>query len=273
MLAGAMILAAAPCHAETAVETPSLSGFNEAATAAAAVSTSGYIEGGIGHAHLSDGNSTWNDQYLRGHAQVNDTNGFDGEVSHQSHFGDRGTYVGLGYGHVFDDRWHGSINAGTSDGGFFLPRLRLDAFLYHKWLERKSLVTNIGLGYNRAKDDHFDRSLSFGAAWYFDAPWIAEGGVRLNQSNPGQVTANRVFAALTWGRDRHHYLTLRHETGREAYQLIGPVAVLSDFDSRETSVVWRQWIATNVGFNLRVAHYANPSYRRSGLEAGLFLNF
>lgn len=244
-----------------------------AAEEAPMMALSGFVEAGIGHAELTNGNGQWNDYYARAHVDVNQTLKLAGEISSQEHFGDRGTYLAGGFTHVFDDRWHATVAAGTSDGGFFLPRLRTDGFLYYKWFERKKLVTSVGLSYYRAKDEHSDQALTLGGAYYFDVPWIAEAGARLNKSYPGGVRADRGFAAITWGQAKKTYVTLRYEAGREAYQLVGSGSTLSDFSSREWSAVWRQWLGKGIGFNLRAAHYENPTYRRSGLEFGLFLDF
>ena len=62
---------------------------------------------------------------------------------------------------------------------------RVDATLYRKFLPGRNLVGSVGVGYYNAPDGHTDRSLSLGAAYYFEAPWIVEGGVRLNTQQPG----------------------------------------------------------------------------------------
>ena len=48
---------------------------------------------------------------------------------------------------------------------------------------------------------------------------------------------------------------------------------MSDFSSRETTLTWREWFSPKSGFNLTAAHYANPSYQRSGVTLGLFYEF
>jgi YaiO family outer membrane protein len=233
----------------------------------------GTIEGVAGHSDLNSGLKNWNDQYIRGNFQLNPSDLVSGEISHQSHFNDSGTFVGATYQRTFNEDWYGSIGMGTSDGGFFLPRLRVDLMGYKKWLEKKSLVTNLGFTYYRAKSLYSDRTLILGAAYYFDLPFILEAGARLNQSNPGAINSRRGFVALTYGQNKRHYFTVRHEQGNEAYQLLGAGASISDFRSRESSVAWRQWLTRDVGFLVKAVEYHNPSYSRSGLEAGLFVDF
>ncbi len=234
---------------------------------------SGYAEAGLARADLSANLSSWSDAYVKGHAQLSPRDGVFGEVSSQRHFGDRGTFVGAGWTHVFDEAVYGSLSLGTSEGGFFLPRLRVDGALFYKWLERRNLVTGATLGYYRAKDVHHDESLLLNAVYYFEGPWIVEGGVRVNWSHPGSVTASRAYAAVTYGRNKERYLVLRHESGREAYQLVAAATAVADFTSSETTITWREWLGKNTGLNLSAAWYDNPTYQRTGLAAGIFHDF
>lgn len=234
---------------------------------------SGWVELGLGHADLTSSLASWNDAYIKGYVQLTPTNSIQGEISNQRHFDDQGTFVGASWNHVFNDDWYGSLGVGSSDGGFFLPEVRVDAALYRKWLPQRKLVTGAIMGYYRAKDVHSDHSLVLNAVYYFDGAWIAEGGVRINQSNPGDVTTARGFAAITWGHNKDRYVVLRHDTGREGYQLISSGTVVSDFSSRETTLTWREWLSPKSGFNLTAAHYSNPSYQRSGVTLGLFYEF
>ena len=234
---------------------------------------SGWAELGLAYADLSNFQSSWKDAYLKGHVQLTPTDGIQGEISNQRHFDDRGTFFGASWNHVFNDDWYGSLAVGSSNGGFFLPEFRVDATLYRKWLPQRQLVTGATLGYYRAKDVHYDNSLVLNAVYYFDGPWIAEGGVRLNESNPGNVTTARGFAAITWGRDKERYIVLRHDSGREGYQLIAAGTAVTDFSSRETTLTWREWLSPKGGINLSATHYASPNYRRSGISIGLFHDF
>lgn len=236
-------------------------------------SVTGFIETSYSHAFLTQKNSDWNDEYLRGNIQLAPGRNINAEISHQDHFDDDGTFFGLGYTHVFNSSWYGFLGAGTSSGGFFLPRYRVDALLYRKWLDKKNLVTSAGFTYFDAKSVYTDRTLLLGCMYYFDAPWILEVGGRLNESNPGHVRSNRGFIALTQGKQKQHYVTARYEVGQEAYQLVGNEALISNFSSYEASINWRQWVGARYGLLLRGTHYENPSYSRTSIEAGAFIDF
>ena len=233
----------------------------------------GMLEAGGGHAALSGAYGDWDDQYLRGNLRLDDGPLLSGELSQQRHFGERGTFAGVGVSHDFDPQWFGMLSAGGSSGGSFLPRLRLDGTLARKWLAQGQLVTSVGAGYFQSRVGYTDRSLSLGASYYFAAPWLLEGGLRLNRSSRGQVDSRRAFAALTYGREGQHYLTVRHEAGNEAYQAAGSSGLLVDFASRDSSVSWRQWLAPHYGFRLQANYYVNPSYHRAELQLGAFVTF
>ncbi|MEP6609345.1 MAG: YaiO family outer membrane beta-barrel protein [Burkholderiaceae bacterium] len=234
-----------------------------------------YLEASFGYAQLTDDNPSWRGAYVKGVWQPDTQSTWYGEVNDAHRFGDHGLLFSAGNTQVINEDWYGSLFAGTSSGGFFLPRYRVDGFINRKWLAERSLVTTLGLGYERAKDVHRDRRLFLGAAYYFSGPWIVEGGGRVNFSDPGSVRAARAFIALTQGRDHEHYAILRVESGREAYQLVGDQSVLSNFSSRVASFTWRQWVGGNrdQGFQVRAERYLNPYYSRSGIEVGIFHDF
>lgn len=251
----------------------SLAYADDAKNVSDSVNYSGYVNLDYMHAELSGGYSDWSDKALRVNLQLPSNDQVIVEVSKQNHFDDQGTFYGVGYFHIFDDNWYGTLNLGDSNGGFFLPQFRADAFLSRKWLDEKRLVTTLGLGYYEAKDEHVDRSQLISATYYFPFQLIVEVGVRLNQSDPGDVSSSRGFAALTYGKFKRQYFTFRYDSGKEAYQLIGNSAVISDFSSHETIVSWRRWLASQYGWNIVANHYVNPSYTRNGIQAGLFYEF
>lgn len=242
-------------------------------TANAGGPVSGHIQLDTAMANLSSSFSNWHDQTLRLSIQLPSKDHMDAEISHQDHFNDQGTFYGVGYSHIFNDDWYGSLHLGDSSGGFFLPSSRVDAFLNKKWLVDKRLITTIGLGQYNAKDAHVDRNLLLSATYYSTTGLIIEAGTRLNESDPGDVSSSRQFAALTYGKHKQHYLVLRHERGDEAYQLIGPSTLISEFSSHESIISWRQWLSKNYGWNIQTNRYHNPNYDRDGYQAGIFYEF
>jgi YaiO family outer membrane protein len=245
-----------------------------AATAAASPppQATGSVEVGTDHSSLTASYPDWNGFFLRTVWQRGDRNIWAGELVQRSEFNDRGVFYSLRNTHNFSPDWYTNLS-GSSSGGFFLPRAQVNAFINRKWLRRRDLVTTLGLGYNVAKDDHRDMSYALGATYYFRAPWIVEGGVRWNDSTPGSVLSRSQFIAITEGRNKQHYLTLRYGFGREAYQIIGPDTALADFPSHEVSLTYRRWINKDWGLTLTGSYYSNPSYQRQGITIGTFKDF
>jgi YaiO family outer membrane protein len=231
-----------------------------------------FVEVGGDYLNLSNGFGHW----VGGHARGTFTSGNNvgnAEVSGQHEFGDAGVYMGGGDTYNFSPDWFGSVTVGSSVGGFFWPRFRADGFVNKKWLSRKQWLTTFGFGYYAAKDAHRDHSFFLGSTYYFAKPWIVEEGIRFNVSNPGSVFSPAAFVAVTQGRNKQHYLTVRTGFGKEAFQLIGPTVSLSDFQSQTLTVTWRQWIGKSWGANLVGDYYHSPFYQRGGTTLGFFREF
>ncbi len=222
--------------------------------------------------NLSGGFGNWRDITLRG-AYAMPSHVTQAEVSVNRRFNKDGTYVGLSDSYTFNEDWYSNIAVGFGDGAFYLPRYRVDATLYRKWLSDRSLVTSMGLGYYKAPDGHTDSSVSLGLIYYFGSPWIAEGGVRFNSSNPGSIRTQQQFAALTYGRVKQDLVTVRYAWGAEGYQTIAANAQLVNFTSREASLSWRHWLTFGSGVLVGANQYDNPFYSRSGLNIGVFHDF
>ena len=230
------------------------------------------LELSTGFQNLSAGFGNWRDVTLRGTYGL-PSHVLQGELSLTRRFNKDGAYIGLSDTYTINEDWYTNVAVGFGDGAFYLPRYRLDATLYKKWLPGKNLVTSIGAGVYKAPDGHSDNSVSLGLVYYFDAPWIAEGGVRLNSSNPGGIRTQQQFLALTYGRDKEDLITVRHGWGNEGYQTITASRQLVNFASNETSISWRHWVAPRTGVVAGANRYTNPFYNRSGLNIGIFHDF
>lgn len=222
--------------------------------------------------NLSGGFGNWRDVTLRGTYGL-PSHVLQGELSQNHRFGVDGTFVGLSDTYTFNEDWFGSVAVGAGDGAFYLPKFRVDATLYRKFLPGRNLVGSVGVGYYDAPTGYTDRSVSLGAAYYFEAPWIVEGGVRMNTSNPGSVKSQQQFVALTYGRPKQNLVTGRYGWGTEGYLAVAAGAQLVNFDSREASLTWRHWLNPSTGVLVGVNRYTNPSYRRSGATVGIFHDF
>jgi YaiO family outer membrane protein len=231
-----------------------------------------FIEAGGSYEQLSAGFGRWSGGYFRAVVGTG-KNTWSAEVNGEHEFGDAGTYIDAGDSYTFNDDWYASVTVGSSVGGFFWPRSRVDSFLNRKWLGRRQLITTFGYGYDHAKDVHSDHSYFVGTTYYFAKPWIIEDGVRFNVSSPGTVFSPSGFVAVTQGTNKKHYITLNVDAGEEAYQLVGATSVLTRFPSQTATMTWRQWIGRNWGFNMVADFYHSSYYHRGGGTLGFFMEF
>lgn len=235
---------------------------------------SGMLEGGGNYHAVSNDFGDWSGQYLKGELQFDKNNRWNAELLNQREFGDTGQYGAIGNTHIFNEDWYSVINVGAGINGDFLPRHRVDAFINRKWMAQRQLVTTLGIGEYKAMDSHDDKSLFLGTSYYAQTiPWIFEAGIRFNQSDPGNVNSISQFVAVTQGRDKEHFITLRYGFGKEAYQIISSGQTLSEFNSQEVSLQLRKWVGSNWGFNTRAEYYDNPNYNRAGITFGIFKEF
>jgi YaiO family outer membrane protein len=238
-----------------------------------AYAINGSVDVGALHHTLTGGFPAWNGEFVRGIVHTSESNTINIEVDRFGEFGDQGKLFVIGDTIDLNADWYAAVNIQGSSGGFFLPRRHVDLDLSRKWFAERNLVTSIGLSAIDAKDDHNDRAVHLGAAYYYSVPLVIEGGVSLNQSSPGGIRATSRFVAATYGRDKSGILSVRYSTGRESYQLIGGNSTLVDFPSQSLLVTWRQWIGRDWGTQLRSENYRNPFYHRDGIEVGLFVDF
>lgn len=222
--------------------------------------------------NLTGGYGNWRDLTLRGTYGMG-ANVLQGELSAQRRFNKNGTFAGLSDTYTFNEDWYGSLGVGVGDGAFFLPRYRVDATLYRKLLADRRLVSSVGVGYYSAPDGHTDRSLSLGLVYYFEAPWIAEGGVRMNSSDPGGIRTQQQFVAVTYGQAKQDLVSARYGWGGEGYLALTTNTQLINFKSNEASLTWRHWLNPRTGVLVGVNRYTNPLYTRSGITAGVFHDF
>lgn len=237
-----------------------------------------FIEVGGNVSSVTNNQGNWSGQHIRGEIQTDPKNRWNAAVQHQRKFRQNGNYVAVGNVHEFNKDYFSDVTLGVGQG-IFMPRFRGDAFLNRKWLERRNLITTFGIGGNDNYDSHSDVSAFLGASYYFDAPWVLQGGVRLTRGNPGGIYSASSFLALTYGHQNDYFLTARYGFGKEAYQVIGPGRALVDFNSQIVSLNWKQWVQKSTadekgwGFDVTGEYYDNPTYSRTGLTFGVFKEF
>ena len=233
----------------------------------------GYLEFGGGYSDMYPRPYVpWREGYVRIVASGG-RNSLSGEASRLNRYGDNGWYYGAGIVRDFSENWFADAHVGSSAGGFFLPKYRADASVSRKLLSNKQLVITGVFGYDKSKQ--VNRDYRYGGAFTYYTHWaiVAQGGVNFTKAMPGNLLDMSEYLAITHGHEKERYITLRAETGREGYLVVGPQSVLQDFDYRQYSATWRQWIGVNWGINVIFNHENTPFFRRNGGTVGMFVDF
>lgn len=233
----------------------------------------GYLEFGGSRSDLTSPQPSWTDAYVRGVINLTPSNSFSLETDRQARFGDSGYFGSIGLTHSFTSNLYANAYVGSSVGGFFLPKFRFDGFVNYKLLPEKQLVANFGVGYDKAKTVNSAMRYMAGATYYFQFPIIVQGGATFTRANPGNILATTYNLAVTEGREKEHYITVRAEIGREGYEVVNTANPLVDFPIHSYSGTWRQWIGMNWGFNFNFQREINPYYNRNGATLGFFVDF
>lgn len=233
----------------------------------------GYVEFGGGYSDMYPRPYVpWRDGYMRIVASGGG-NTISGEGSRQDHYGDTGWYYGAGITRSLSESWFADVHAGSSVGGFFLPKLRLDGSVSSKLLSRKQLVLTGNFGYDKSKQVNHDYRFGPGFTYYTKWAIVGQGGVNFVHAFPGNLLDMSEYLSITQGHEKEHYITVRAELGREGYEIVGPQTALQDFAFRQYSGTWRQWIGVDWGVNIIFNHENTPFYRRNGGTVGIFFEF
>jgi YaiO family outer membrane protein len=242
---------------------------------AVAQTGTGSVQLGYSQSQLSDNFPRWRDTYVRGHVDLGESIGIlSWDASQQKHFNETGEALSTSLTHNFNADWYGVVGVGVGSNASFLSKQRIDLAVYRKWLSQRQWVTGVQFMASNASDDvHNDRSWQLTSSYYFNAPFVAEAGVKRNTSNPGNVGTNRVYLAATYGEVKKQYLSARYDTGREGYlpQIVNLGA--TNFKSHVTTITWRQWVQPKWGYELQAERYNNPFYNRSTGSVSLFYDF
>lgn len=236
---------------------------------AAAQGPAGWLQAEGFYHHVTNDFGDWKGVALRAVAPAGSRNIWYGDLLAQEAFDDRGVYAVVANRHIFSPSWFSLVSVGTGTGDFFFPDLRADAALGKAWLPRRNLVTILGATYVKSKSIYEDFAVSGTVATYFPGVTLEAGG-RINWSWPDAIRSERVYGAITLGRERQRLIVLRAGGGTEGYQLTGVVETERSFSSSEATVSWREWLGGHVGFVLGGEFYDNPFYTRTGVVFGLF---
>lgn len=195
------------------------------------------------------------------------------EVVHLDRFDDSGVFGAIGNVHQWHERVFSDLAVGSSNGGFFWPEFRLDAMLSYRWLDNKRLITSAGVTYFDAKDIHSDTGIRGEVLYYTGTPWVFQGGVTYNISEPGGVGSVSGFGVVSHVRDRQRIVSLRVGGGEQAYQPFASDTFQVDISFFTMRLSWKEWLGDNWGVNIAADSYHSTTYDQRGVEFGFFRQF
>lgn len=187
------------------------------------------------------------------------------------HLGEGDVLLSLAHTRDLGPRVYASAALSGSPGSALaLPQARLDAMAYLRLGQQKRLVLGAGGFYMRGHDEHRDAGAVGEILWYARDGVVLQAGARVMRSDPGDAPGQHVYASATLGRAGKRFVALRVGASHEAYQVMRPLVTYVDFDSREASVAWREWLGTRGGITAGASVYQNPYFTRTAVSLGVF---
>lgn len=223
----------------------------------------------IGYQRLGQDQPDWRESGLRGQYELQGHQ-LAGELLTARRYGEDGVFVGLQDTLQLGEGVWGSLAVGAGDGASYLPRYRVDGFVYRKFGAEQRWIGSLGLGHYRAPAGYRDQNLTLGLSYWFEAPWVLQAEWRHNRSHPGNIDTRQYALAASWGLAGQTQLTLRHGWGREGYQALGEGRSVVNFASHETTLNLQHWLAPDWGLRLGAVRYRADAQRRDGLEVAVF---
>ncbi len=225
------------------------------------------------HSSLTSGYSTWNDVNTRTYLFSESNNQFIFEADYKNHFDQSAGVLGVNYTRTYDANWYQDFSATAGTNTEILPGLVLFSEIHRKFLENHNLVLGFGVGYNLDKSPYTDQNALIDAVFYLGENWVIQGGIRENRSSPGPVWTARFYGASTYYVTKLVEATLKFESGREGYTVVGANDFKNEFYSSELTAQLRYWLRSDLAIKGGVALYENDFYRRNSYSISLFKNF
>jgi YaiO family outer membrane protein len=235
--------------------------------------TNSYVEAGVERDSLTHNYGNWSNQYVKGFFQVNDKNAWYGELYHDYEFFQHGDFAKVEQTHIYNEDYYSTVSFGMSDNSIYIPKYYVGGSIFKKQLKQKQLIAYLGFHAYWWRPNSSSEDINPGFVYYFEKPWIFEAGLYINRSNPGVIYTASGYTAVTQGREKEHYITVRVGLGKESYLPLGGNVAVVGYASEVLTVTWRQWIGQNWGTNIIAERYHNKFYDRAGITLGLFKDF
>ena len=229
------------------------------------------VEAMIGHGSISNGYGDAESYSLRG-IQSLPFGVLEAEAVNQSRFGFTGNYGGLHLTKDLGPDWY--FNAGIGAGSSLLfPSWRTDGTIYRKFGDKRQWVAGLGAYYAKGNEAlRSDTGVILSGIYYGD-DLVLEGGLRVNQADPGAVVGPSEYFAATIGSDDRRALILRVEHAKETYQVLTTGVQKVDYNSNSIGAIWHERITRDGMLIVGLSYYTNPLYNRTSLDLGYRWSF
>lgn len=208
---------------------------------------------------------------LRGNWALSQDTILNADLLTETKFGSSGGVTAVGVTQTINPDWYVAGTASWGRGGPNWIRNRVDGAVSRKWGANRNVVTTLGLYQSHTDGGVADRGLRVSVNYYMNNFVVFEGGASYNRTTPSGNKSYLPYFAVTLGQEGLQYLTLRASRGFEGVQNIGDGTTLGNYLTQTYSVDWRYWMSADWGVILRAERYLNPTYDRTTLGGGLFL--
>jgi YaiO family outer membrane protein len=230
-----------------------------------------FVEVEYAHAALNSGFQSWNDVNILNYFGAPERR-FIIETDYKNHFGEGAGVLGVTLTQTYNDLWYQDFSVSFATNNAVLPGVVVFSEIHRKFLADQSLVVGLGVGHNLNRDPYSDTYGLAEAYYYLTSTWSVQGGFRLNESSPGNVTTARGFASINYVTGKWDAY-LRYEAGREGYTVVGDNSFKNEFASKDESAQFRYWINGAWGMGGKLDFYQSDFYNRNQVSLDLYYRY
>lgn len=237
----------------------------------AAIDPARRVEVGYSRGTYSDSNTTVENS-VRLRTPVLEGLDFGLDFGQREVFGEKGMLLAPFAVFSVNDRVVVQGGGVVSDSSPVYPVSSLFAQAGYKWRENRDLITYVGAGHTNYLKSAYEQFVVAEVVWY--SPWglILQGGNRFVKGEPLGDTYGRLYAVATYEMLKAS-VSLRHDRGREAYEIVGVDRYRFNFESSSTSLNIRFALPENLVGLAGYEDYQSEGLNRQTWSLGLGVGF
>ncbi|MFS4461125.1 YaiO family outer membrane beta-barrel protein [Bdellovibrio sp. HCB2-146] len=196
--------------------------------------------------------------------------GFD--FSQREVFGEKGMLLSPFAALAFGERWIFQGGGIVSDSSPVYPVSQISAQAGYKWLDSREIITFVGAGKTNYQESAYEEFILGEVVWY--SPWglILQAGNRFVKSEPLGDSYGRLYAVATYQLQKGS-VSVRHDRGREAYEIVAVDRTRFNFESSSTSLQARLILPENLIGIAGFEDYQSEGLNRQTWSLGVGVGF